>query len=59
MYKIYLQLDIAREDEFRLCQEPQVFIQGRTQASSRLQWKLLEFNNYVMMITSIVNLGCA
>lgn len=49
---------LAREGEFRLYLEPKVFLPGRTQASSRLQWKL-QFKNYVMVITSIVNLGYA
>lgn len=47
---------LAREDKFRLDQRPKCFLIGIIQASSRLQWKLQEFDNYVMVITLIVNL---
>ena len=50
---------LAREDKFRLDQKPKYFLIGIAQASSRLQWKLQEYNNYVMAITLIVNLGYA
>ena len=47
---------LAREDKLRLDQEPKGFLTG---ISSRLQWELQEFNNYVMAITLIVSLGYA
>lgn len=50
---------LAREDKFRLDQKPKCFPIGITQGSSRLQWKLPQFNNHVMAITLTVNLGYA
>lgn len=48
---------LAREDKFRLDQKPKCFLIGITQASSRLQWKLREFNNYILAITLIDTLA--
>lgn len=48
---------LARKDKSRLDQKPKWFLIGITQASSRLQWKLQEFNSYEIAITLTVNLG--
>lgn len=40
-------------------QKPKYFLTGITQTSCRHQWKLEEYNNYVMVIPLIVSLAYA